>query len=145
MRSTLKYVLMAFSMVLCLGATAFGQRTTGDIEGKIVDANGAVVPGISVTLTGVSVGFSRTVQSDSQGEFRILQIPIGTYKVVTAAKAGFAATSTDEVAVTIESATQVNIKVGVSTTAETVSVSADLLASVSTRPTVKFKRTLRRN
>ena len=121
------YVLMAFSMVLCFAATAFGQRTTGDVEGKIVDANSAVVPGITVTLTGVSVGFARTVQTDAQGEFHILQIPIGIYKISTAAKSGFAATSMDDVVVNVEKATQVNIKVGVSTTAEAVSVTADSL------------------
>src|SRR5256885_12057885 len=35
------------------------------------------VPNVSVTLTG-TVGFTRTVQSDDQGEFRIPQVPIGT-------------------------------------------------------------------
>ena len=125
MRRNVAYVLMTVSIVLCLAATAFGQRTTGGLEGRIVDANAAVVPGITVTLTGVSVGFSRTVQSDSQGEFRILEVPIGTYKVTTLAKAGFSAALVDDVIVTIEKATQVNIKVGVSSTAEAVSVMAD--------------------
>jgi hypothetical protein len=82
------------------------------VEGRIVDVNAAVVPGITVTLTGVSVGFSRTVQSDSQSEFRILEVPIGTYKVTTTAKSGFSAAVVDDVIVTIEKATPVNIRVG---------------------------------
>lgn len=125
MRRNIGYVLMTMSIVLGLAATAFGQRTTGSVEGRIVDANAAVVPGITVTLTGVSVGFSRTVQSDSQGEFRILEVPIGTYKMTTTAKGGFSAAVVDDVIVTIEKATQVSIKVGVSSTAEAVSVVAD--------------------
>ena len=127
MRRNVGYVMMTASFVLCLAATAFGQRTTGGVEGRIVDVNGAVVPGITVTLTGVSVGFSRTVQSDSQGEFRILEVPIGTYKVATTAKSGFSAAVVDDVIVTIEKATQVNIRVGVSSTAEAVSITADEL------------------
>ena len=58
---------MTMFVVLCFSAAVFGQRTTGDIEGTVTDANGAVVPGVSVTVTGVTVGFNRTVQSDSQG------------------------------------------------------------------------------
>ena len=127
MRRNVGYVLMTMTILLCLAATAFGQRTTGGVEGRIVDVNAAVVPGITVTLTGVSVGFSRTVESDSQGEFRILEVPIGTYKVATAAKSGFSAAVVDDVIVTIEKATQVNIRVGVSSTAEAVSITADEL------------------
>jgi len=53
------------SVILCFATAVFGQRTTGDIEGKVTDTTGAVVPGVSITVTGISVGFSRTVQSDS--------------------------------------------------------------------------------
>ncbi|HKX27279.1 MAG TPA: carboxypeptidase regulatory-like domain-containing protein, partial [Blastocatellia bacterium] len=84
-----------------------------------------MVPGVSVTVTGVTVGFSRTVKSDLQGEFRVQQIPIGSYNVTTAATSGFSATKTSEVTVAIENATLVNIRLSVSTTAESVVVAAD--------------------
>ncbi len=125
MRRGFRYALMTVSVILCFATAVFGQRTTGDIEGKVTDANGAVVPGVNVTVTGVTVGFSRAVQSDSQGEFRVLQIPIGTYNVTTAATGGFAATTINGVTVTIEKATVINIKLGLSTAAESVVVTAD--------------------
>src|SRR5262244_2348099 len=103
MRKRFRYPLMTISFILCFATAVFGQRTTGDIEGKITDANGAVVPGVSVTVTGVTVGFSRAVQSDSQGVFRVQQIPAGTYRITTAPISGFAATVVDGVTVTIES------------------------------------------
>lgn len=118
---------MTLSIVLCFAATVFGQRTTGEIEGKVTDAQGAVVPGVSVTVTGLTVGFSRTIQSDSEGEFRIQQVPIGTYKITTPAMRGFAATTIDDVTITIEKATQVNIKLGISSTSESVVVTTDAL------------------
>ncbi|MGH9850709.1 MAG: carboxypeptidase regulatory-like domain-containing protein [Blastocatellia bacterium] len=127
MRRRIKYALMTMSVVLCLATAAFGQRTTGDIEGKVTDANGAVVPGVSITVTGVTVGFSRTVQSDSQGQYRIQQIPIGSYKISTSATAGFAAATVGDVTVTIENATVVNIKLGLSATSESVVVTTDAL------------------
>ena len=123
--------IMALSVILCFAAAAFGQRTTGDIEGKVADANGAVVPSVSITITGVTVGFNRTVQSDSNGEFRISQIPVGTYKITTAASSGFAATTVDSVVVTIEKVTVANIQLGV-TSVNTVDVSADPIGAIDT-------------
>ncbi len=127
MRKRFRSALMTMLVILCLATAAFGQRTTGDIEGKVTDVNGAVVLGVSITVTGVTVGFSRTVQSDSQGEYRIQQIPIGTYKIRTAATSGFAAAMVEDVTVTIENATLVNIKLGISSTSESVVVTTDAL------------------
>jgi outer membrane receptor for ferrienterochelin and colicin len=115
------------SVILCFATAAFGQRTTGDIEGKVTDTNGAVIPGVSITVTGINVGFSRSVQSDSQGEFRVQQVPIGAYNITTAATSGFAAATVSDVTVTIEKATKVNIKLGLTTTAESVVVTSDAL------------------
>ncbi|NOT61422.1 MAG: TonB-dependent receptor, partial [Acidobacteria bacterium] len=127
MRNNFRYVLITFAVVLGLTTAAFGQRTTGSIEGIITDANGSVVPGVSLTVTGLTVGLSRTVQSDEQGIFRVLQIPSGTYKITTAATGGFAATTIEAVTVTIESLTTANIKLGVASTAESVVVTSDQL------------------
>src|SRR5215471_5438431 len=102
MRKRFRYALMTMSVILCFATAAFGQRTSGDIEGKVTDQNGAIVPNVSITVTGVSVGLSRTVQSDDQGEFRVQQIPIGTYKITTAAARGFAATTVENISVTVE-------------------------------------------
>src|SRR5256885_15329759 len=92
-----RHIIMTISLVVCFASAVFGQRTTGDLEGKVTDPNGAVVPNVSVTLTGVSVGFKRNVQSDDQGEFRIQQIPIGTYKITTAALTGFASATVENI------------------------------------------------
>ncbi len=127
MRRIIRNTLITLSFALCLAATAFGQRTTGDIEGTITDTNGAVVPGVKVTVTGITVGFSRSVQSDSQGVFRIQQIPAGSYKLSTAPIAGFAAMTVDSVTVTIENVTAANIKLGVASTTESVVVTSDQL------------------
>src|SRR5262245_66429322 len=100
MRRRFRYALMTMSVILCFATAVFGQRTTGDIEGKVTDTNGAVIPGVSITVTGITVGFSRTVQSDSQGEFRVQQLTIGVYNIATAATSGFAAATISDVTVT---------------------------------------------
>ncbi len=82
------FKLVLFTLVLVLGLTgiSFGQETTGTIEGTIKDPSGAVVPGVSVTVTGT--GYSRTVTTDDAGFFRIQQVPPGIYTVTTAASFG---------------------------------------------------------
>ncbi|MCG3159830.1 MAG: hypothetical protein JMDDDDMK_00850 [Acidobacteria bacterium] len=127
MRSSFRYALTTLFVVFCLATAVFGQRTTGNIEGTVTDPNGSIVPGVSVTVTGVTVGFNRVVQSDSQGIFRVQQIPAGTYKIATAPISGFAAAKVEDVTVTIESVTVANIKLGVAAASETVVVTSDQL------------------
>ena len=125
MKNNLKMFLLSLSVVLCLTALTFGQRTSGDIEGTVKDAQGAVIPGASVTVSGVNVGFKRTVQSDSQGRYQVLQIPAGTYTVTTAAINGFAESTTPDVVVTIEQKTVADIILGTGTSTTEVLVTTD--------------------
>lgn len=127
MRRSFTHILFTLLFILIGSVVAFGQRTTGDIEGTITDANGGVIPNITVTVTGTTIGFTRNVQSDEQGVFRIPQIPAGIYKLTTAATGGFAATTIENVTVTIEKITVVNVKLGIATTSESVVVTSDPL------------------
>ncbi|MEP6788808.1 MAG: TonB-dependent receptor, partial [Acidobacteriota bacterium] len=115
------------AIVLCLSFSAFAQRTTGDVEGTVKDPKGAVVPGVSVTLVGVDVGFNRSATSDENGRFRFPQIPAGTYNITTAAAAGFGASTVNNVTVTIEKTTTVDLALSVAGSINTVEVSADPL------------------
>src|SRR5207247_11073354 len=116
--------VLTVSLVLCFATAVFGQRTTGDLEGKVTDPNGAVVPNVSITLTGVTVGFKRNVQTDDQGEFRIQQVPTGTYKITTSATSGFQAATLENISVTVEKVTVVTVKLGITTTTTTVDVAS---------------------
>lgn len=127
MRKNLKLTLSLFAMLLTLSLSAFGQEVNGSIEGVIKDPAGAVVPSVSVTVRdagGVGAGFSRTVTSDSAGFFRILQVPPGTYTVSTAATAGFAPVSLQNVKVVLGKATQLDVNVSTGTQEVSVDVSS---------------------
>ena len=91
MKKSIAISVSMLTLVLMLGLNVLAQRTTGDIEGTITDANGAVVPGASVTVVGKDVGFKRTVTTDSDGIYRVNQVPPGNYAVEVAATQGFAA------------------------------------------------------
>ncbi len=106
----------------------FGQRTTGTIEGTVTDPSGAVIPGVTITVTGKDVGFERSVQSNEQGIFRIQQVPAGTYKVASTSFGGFAAATLENVAVTIENVAVANLKLGLSSAVSEVLVTEGLNA-----------------
>jgi hypothetical protein len=97
MRKSFTFLASILAVLLCFSFAAFAQRTTGDIQGTVTDPNGAVVPGASVTITGKDVGYTRTVQTDDSGVYRIVQIPPGNYTMTVAATSGFAAQTKENV------------------------------------------------
>jgi carboxypeptidase family protein len=85
--------IIATMIVLCSAAlassSAFGQQTTGIVSGRVVDAQGAAVPGVTVTSRNTQTGFTRADVSDGEGVYRLLALPVGMYDV-TADLQGFA-------------------------------------------------------
>ncbi len=112
-----------FVLFVLLSSVALGQETTGGLEGTVKDSAGAVVPNVTVTITsaresasaitstGVGSGFRRTVTTDGQGFFRVIQMPPGTYDVVTTATGGFGVAKYENVTVAIGRNTQLEIAV----------------------------------
>ncbi len=54
MKKNFMFIKLLLSLIFCLSATAFGQETTGNIEGSVKDVAGGVVPNITLTITSAS-------------------------------------------------------------------------------------------
>src|SRR5512135_1212197 len=68
--------------LLALGLFAsplFAQETTGQITGRVVDAQGLAVPGVSVTVTGTQG--AKTTTTGGDGRFTSPFLTPGTYSV----------------------------------------------------------------
>src|ERR1700739_3991007 len=76
-------------LVLCFGVAipTMAQIQGGTISGTLQDAQGATLPGASVTLQGVEA--TREFVTASDGQFRFLDVPPGSYRL-TIALSGFA-------------------------------------------------------
>ncbi len=133
MNKNFKFLTVTLSMILCFTAFAFGQGTTGDIEGTISDPNGAVVPNATVTArsTGTTAGYNSTTTTNQDGYFQFPQVPVGTY-TVTATGTGFK-TSRVETTVVVDKAAIVNARLEVGGGETVVDVIAD--SSVTIDPT----------
>ncbi|MEO6050777.1 MAG: TonB-dependent receptor [Pyrinomonadaceae bacterium] len=112
MRKLLIFLLVI--VISAISAFAQSQSTSGNIEGRVVDPNGAVVPGVSVTATNQDTGFSKTAATDADGNYIIVLLPPGNYMVEVAAAKGFAAAKYQNVRVTVGSknALVIDLKVG---------------------------------
>ena len=71
------------SLVLsvCCAVPAAAQVATGTILGNVKDASGASVPGAMITATNLDTQFTRSTATDSSGQYALLLLPVGTYKV----------------------------------------------------------------
>src|SRR6202171_5944903 len=78
-------ILLACSSLTAGLAFAQSQANTGAIEGVVNDPSGRPVPGATVTLTNTGTNFARTVQTDDEGRFRGLLLPLGPYKITVKA------------------------------------------------------------
>jgi hypothetical protein len=82
---------LAFLFLLSIIATpmfAQSQATTGVIEGTVVDASGATLPGVTVTVKNTATNFEQTTVTDRNGRFRVVLLPLGPYQT-TATLEGF--------------------------------------------------------
>src|SRR5262245_12410090 len=75
-------------LMLALQLVSTAQEATGRIIGTVTDQQGAVVAGARITVTNVATSVSREAVTDSEGNYQVLSLPLGTYRV-TAEQQGF--------------------------------------------------------
>src|SRR5436309_2560836 len=114
-------LLVTFLFVATVAAQT--QITTGTIQGTVLDANGAAVPGANVEVKNVDTNLTRTSTSDEEGRFTALQLPPGRY-TVTVTKTGFATLVVQQADLTVGQAMNLPLSMKVSSVAETVTVTA---------------------
>ncbi len=73
--------LMLIAVILSSVSLILAQSSTASISGVVSDEKQAVVPNATVTVRNVDTGFSRTAQTDGEGRFRFVNLPVGAYQV----------------------------------------------------------------
>ena len=79
-------VCMMLVALLCGANAAWGQDVTAAITGTITDSSGAAVSGASVTAKDTQRGTVWTEQTNTDGLYSLVRIPIGTYELKVEAK-----------------------------------------------------------
>jgi hypothetical protein len=105
-------------------ATASAQMQTGGIFGKVTDQSGAILPGVTVTLTGSGLLQPLTATTSDSGTYQFPRLDIGTY-TVKFDLTGFKSVVREDVKITVGFNAQINVQLGISTVQETVTVTGE--------------------
>jgi hypothetical protein len=112
---------LALVLALALAGTSSAQIAAGNVYGTVKDQQGAVMPGVNVTLAG-DVG-TRTAVSGADGSFRFLNVNRGEY-TLTLSLSGFA-TTIRKIRVTVGENVELAFALQVSSVTETVEVTGE--------------------
>jgi hypothetical protein len=126
----------AFAIVLVIvvsmsAAFSYAQTTSGAIVGVVRDASGAVVPNSTVDATNEATGVVYTGKTNSNGEYRISNLPQGTYDIRTAVT-GFTPSTLKGVVVEATSVQTRDITLTVGQGTTTVEVTSEANVSIDT-------------
>ena len=137
LRRTLNFFpLLALSLLFHPGAVKSQDLDNVTIRGKVIDQNGAVIPGTTITATLVTTRVERTVFADADGNYKLIQVPPGVYNI-KASFTNFAAEEKTNLSTIAAENVQINFilkPAGVS--AEAVVVSVVDTAQVDTTRTI---------
>jgi Carboxypeptidase regulatory-like domain len=132
------------ALALAVSAPAYAQgggaSSTGTIQGRVTDAQGAVLPGVTVTATSPALlGQQTTVTSDT-GNYRFPAVPPGAY-TVTYELAGFNAVKREGIQIALGFTANVNVELQLATLQETVTVTGQspVIDTSATRIQQNFK------
>src|SRR5437660_5547648 len=78
------FLVLSVFFSLAFGAELKGD-VTGSILGAVTDAGAGVLPGVQVTATNLETNQRQSTRTDNVGQYRILALPVGKYKVEAAA------------------------------------------------------------
>src|SRR5690349_6846242 len=77
----LKGCALVVTVLLAAAATAFGQGSSTSLQGTVTDPSGSAIAGAKVLLANDESKIERATETDARGEYRILALPPGTYKL----------------------------------------------------------------
>src|SRR4051794_17827271 len=98
----------AFCVLMAASQLALRADVTGSILGTVKDATSASMPNVTVTVTNVETNFTQSATSDASGDYRILALPVGTYRV-EATQTGFRKFVTSNVVLSVNQERRVDI------------------------------------
>lgn len=122
-RTVLKIVLTT-SLFFLLSLPVCAQEFRGSISGKVTEASGAAVPNASVTIKNSATNSSATTTTNETGDFTVLYLTPGQYKVSVEAK-GFKKAVREDIEVRVGDRLALDLQLEVGGVAETVNVTAE--------------------
>ena len=135
-RSFAVRVVTLLAIGVMLSASLWAQAISGDIVGTVTDATKAVVPNVTVTAENTQTGVKTGSKSNSSGDYRFSDLPVGVY-TVTATAAGFGTTSVHDVTVKLNQTITANITLELGVASTTIDVVVSGVTIDTTTPQIQ--------
>ncbi|PYX36171.1 MAG: hypothetical protein DMG75_11470, partial [Acidobacteria bacterium] len=110
-------------VALSFSATVFAQAGVGSARGTVTDAQGGTIAQAQVTITNVETGYSRTENTDANGNYGFQSLPIGRYNL-SVTKEGFSNFQEKDIVLHVHDSLTLDAQLKVGTRTETVEVTA---------------------
>jgi hypothetical protein len=118
-----------------ISVTVFGQAGRGRVSGTVSDQSGSVVPGAKVSLLNKAAGVELHTVANGVGFYTFISLNPGVYQVAASQK-GFVTVTQQNVTVSVDAVTEVNIALQIGSNTENVTVSAGVSLVEPTNSTV---------
>ena len=56
-------------------------QSTASLQGRVVDATGAVVAGVKIDVHNQATSLKRLAETDSEGNYQVAALPVGSYRI----------------------------------------------------------------
>ena len=133
-------LLMWSALAVSAWAQGGGASATGTIQGRVTDAQGAVLPGVTVTATSPAMLGQQTTVTSETGNYRFPAVPPGVY-TVSYELAGFNTLKREGVQISLGFTANLNVELTLATLQETVTVTgaSPVIDTSATRVQQNFK------
>ena len=111
------------------------QESTATILGAVTDTSGSAIPGAHITLTNENTGDKRDAVTDHLGEYRLAFVPPGTYTIKAEVK-NFDVMTVEHLDLRVNDERRQDFTLKVGTVAQSISVTATLVAVNTESPTL---------
>ena len=120
----LKTLLLLPALILASVAPAFAQAASASISGTITDAQGGVLPGVTLTVTNAENGVVRTSVTEGDGKYRVAGLNPGRYNM-SADLPGFQTVAVKDITLQIGQDYTRDFQLALSTLQESVTVTGE--------------------
>lgn len=127
-KALLTAIVALFSVGIAMGQA---QANAADLTGVVVDPNGAVIPGATVTARNQSTGITRSTTSANDGTYRFIALPPGDYEISSEAST-FKRVTISPVRLTVGQSAELRISMEVGAQDVTVTVTGDSVELIET-------------
>ena len=120
----LKGCALVAAVLLAAVATALGQASSGSLQGTVTDPSGSAIAGARVVLANDESKIERITDTDARGEYRLLALLPGTYRLTVNSK-GFSKYVQTGLQLLVNTPATVNVQLKVGATTENVTVTGE--------------------